>query len=123
MLIIFGQEKIKEFKHKYTVLELDTIRFGDQSTPVTAYCMVESVPITEMADVNQYRDLHNNLMKNYRLKNWKFCEDALEHLVGKWNKELDTFYLEISNRIKEFKSAGVAESWDGIIDQTKNTVS
>ena len=59
--------------------------------------------------------LFKNLMKNYRLQNWKFCEDALEHLIGKWNGELDTFYKEISRRVTEYKDQDLGTDWTGVI--------
>ncbi len=115
MHIIFGKDKLDGIDSKYTVLELDTFRVSDQTDPVTAYCVVETIPIMEMAAVDQFRDLHANLIKNYREKNWKYCEDALEHLIGKWNREIDSFYQDIFRRVQEHKANGVPQEWDGFI--------
>jgi hypothetical protein len=105
-------DKVRE---KYTLLELDTFRFADSNTTSIAYCLVENTPITEMFTIEQFLELHKNLMKNYRLQNWKFCEDALEHLTGKWNGELDTFYNEVNRRIQLYKVNDPGPEWDGVI--------
>jgi hypothetical protein len=118
MNIILGRENIEQAQEKYTVLELDTLIINGAADPVTAYCLIEQVPIDQIAGMDQFRDLHNNLMKNYRLRNWKFCEDAIEHLRGQWGGELDSFYTEINLRIQQLKQQVLDDSWHGVIDKT-----
>ena len=115
MNIILGRENVEQAQEKYTVLELDTLIINGAADPVTAYCLIEQVPIDQIAGIDQFRDLHNNLMKNYRLRNWKFCEDAIEHLRGKWGGELDSFYLELYQRIQILKEQTLEDSWAGTI--------
>lgn len=127
MNIVFAtQEEAKELGEKYTVLELDTFRFQNQPTPVTSYCILDtsSVTLTDLPGLYQFVDLHNNMMKNYRLKNWKYCEDALEHLVGKWRGEMDSFYDIFSQRVQLYKQQDPGSTWDGSIikNQTINDV-
>lgn len=118
MKIVMGKENAQQFDSKYTLLELDTMRIPNLDEPITAYCVVDSIPITQISNSEQYKNLHNKLMENYRLKNWKFCEDAIEHLLGKWNGELDTFYEDISQRVQHQKSQPLDIEWTGIIDKT-----
>lgn len=115
MHIIFGEEHLDQFKDRYTVLPLDVFRFPGQEQSIKSYCVIEMIPIDEIMNTKQYVDLHHKLMENYSQKNWKFCEDALEHLVGKWNSEIDSFYHEISNRIKQFKESDPGEDWSPVI--------
>jgi len=115
MNIMFEESITNEVREKYTLLELDTFRFADTDKTSIAYCLVENTPISEMYTIEQFLDLHKNLMKNYRLKNWKFCEDALEHLIGKWAGELDTFYKEIARRVAEYKDQDLGTDWTGVI--------
>ena len=117
MNIILGRENIEQAQEKYTVLELDTLLIDGAADPVTAYCLIEQVPIDQIAEIDQFRDLHNNLMKNYRLQNWKFCEDAIEHLRGKWGGELDSFYIEIEQRIAKLKKQTLGAAWNGIVNK------
>jgi hypothetical protein len=115
MNIILGRENVEHAQEKYTVLELDTLLINGAADPVTAYCLIEQVPIDQIAGIDQFRDLHNNLMKNYRLQNWKFCEDAIEHLRGQWGGELDSFYVEMSQRISRLRQEVLDDQWDGVI--------
>jgi hypothetical protein len=55
------------------------------------------------------------LIKNYRAANWKFCEDALEHLQGRWNGEVDSFYSMLSQRIQKQKQVKRPAQWDPAI--------
>jgi len=118
MNIILGRENVEQAQGKYTVLELDTLLINGAADPVTAYCLIEKVPIDQIAGMDQFRDLHNNLMKNYRLQNWKFCEDAIAHLMGQWGGELDSFYTELSQRILQLRQQSLDEDWHGIVDKT-----
>lgn len=115
MHIILGQHNAQEVSDKYVVLELDTFRTSDQGELVSAFCLIENVPIHELPQVDQYRDLHQQFIKNYRAANWKFCEDALEHLKGRWNGEIDSFYIVMAKRIQERKQQINSSDWDPAI--------
>lgn len=112
---MFSNSITDEVKTKYTLLELDKFYFSDTQQVDTAFCLVENIPIQEMFLVDKMLELHHNLIKNYRERNWKYCEDALEHLTGKWNKELDSFYQVIAERITHFKDNDPGEHWSGVI--------
>lgn len=116
MNIMFGDSINDEVRSKYIILELDTFYFADISTSRIAYGLVEQTPIMEMVNVDRFIDLHANLIRNYGLKNWKYCEDALEHLVGKWNGEMDTFYSSLAERIAVFKEKADA-NWSPVINR------
>ena len=77
----------------------------------------DSVTLQDLPVMDRYQELHNNMMRNYKLKNWKYCEDALEHLMGKWRGELNSFYDDIAIRIKEYKQADPGEHWAGVIEK------
>ena len=113
MNIIFGDNIAELAREKYTVLELDTFMIEDQTA--TAYAVVEKIPLQEMATLDQFKTLHENLMVEYRKRNWKYCEDAMEHLKGRWNTELDTFYSEIYNRIQDLKTQLLPDDWIGAV--------
>lgn len=116
MHIILGEENVREIDQKYTVLELDTLRISGE--PVTAYCLVEQMPLDEMFTLTQFKDLHENLIKNYKKRNWKFCEDAVEHLRGKWQGELDSFYDSVIDRVKQYQQQDPGPEWDGIVNKS-----
>lgn len=115
MNILFASiEDLQDLQSKYTILELDTIRMPDSAVEQTAWCLIEKVTLQDIPVIETYRALHNNMMRNYRLKNWKYCEDALEHLTGRWQGELDTFYTELSRRIADFKAQDPGADWTGV---------
>lgn len=116
MHIIMGDQITKELSEKYIILELDSFRVDDKSQPMSAFCLVENVPLNELPQAEEFQDLHAQMIKNYRQGNWKFCQDALEHLVGRWNGEADSFYHTISERIFDLQQKDTnPEQWDPAI--------
>jgi hypothetical protein len=111
MNIIFGTELAKQAQDRYTVLELDTFDLRPTDEVITAYCLVESIPLEEMPAIDKLKDLHSNLIAEYRKRNWRYCEDAIAHLTGKWHGELNTFYTDLLNRINQHKEHGVPDNW------------
>jgi hypothetical protein len=121
MNIIFGDNVAEQAREKYTVLELDTFQIQGQDQTATAYAILEQIPLQEMGGLAEFVDLHTNLMREYRNRNWKYCEDAIEHLNGKWNGELDTFYSELTDRLELLKTQSLDDSWTGVIVRSTST--
>ncbi len=112
MNILLGTDSIQDITDRYTVLELDSIKIGDLEEPIQAYCLVENISIPEVMGLESLVDLHRNLIKNYRCRDWNYCEQALAHLRGKWNGELDSFYNDLWARIQTLKDQSLDDSWD-----------
>jgi len=113
MNIIF-KENLEEIAKKYTVLDLDTFQLPDGSVH-TACCVIEQIPIAELSAVESLKDLHANLIINYAKQDWNYCEQALEHLMGKWGGEVDSFYVELKTRIESFKNMPLDQTWTPVI--------
>lgn len=111
MKIILGEENLSEIEDRYITLELDKFRYQDGNV-ISAFCLVDQVGLGEMFSIEQYLDLHRNLIKNFRERNWKFCEDAIEHLTGQWNGQMDSFYQHLSTRISDLKNQTLDDTWD-----------
>ena len=109
------ESDVAVLKTKYTILELDTLRFPDSNMTQTAWCVIstDNVTLQDLPVMGQYQELHNNMMRNYKLKNWKYCEDAIEHLLGRWKGDLDSFYNEIATRLATLKEQDPGPEWDG----------
>jgi hypothetical protein len=122
MNIIFGLKSVESFEERYTVLELDTFLLQPTNEVVTAYCLVETIPIQEMPAVDSLKELHSNLMAEYGKRNWRYCEDAIAHLTGKWRGELDSFYGELLQRIMKLKQTDLPEDWTGQLEKTVEVV-
>ena len=120
MHIIIGKENVDNLNltEKFTVLELDTFKLAHDGTTVTAYCVVENIPINDLPKVESMRELHANLLENYRKKDWNYCNQALDFLIGFWGHELDTYYQSLRDRITQYTSADPGDNWDWTI--TKN---
>jgi len=112
MHIILGDDQKSQLEDKYTLLELDQIRFAPDDDSVQAYCVLENIPVDELPKLHELSHLHSKLMENYCKQNWNFCEQALEHLQGRWGGQLDTFYTEIAERIAKYKSQDMSNEWD-----------
>jgi hypothetical protein len=118
MNIIFG--KPTELEEKYTVLELDTIRIGSGGPERTAYCVIENIPLEEMPAVESLKDLHGSLMQEYRNRAWNRCETIIGQLTGKWGGEMDSFYIELANRVARLKTQTLDDTWNGVIEKSVN---
>lgn len=112
MHIIFGEQSVKRFEDKYIVLELDTLLFHPNEQEIKTYCLVENIPINNLSRVEEMKKLHAGLIENYRKQDWNYCEQAMEHLVGFWGNEVDSFYTELQSRISKFKQQPLIENWD-----------
>lgn len=120
MNIIFG-DALPGLTDKYTVLELDKFRLPPDGDVVTAYCIVEKIPLTEFATLQHFVDLHHSVVHNYRLRHWDFCLQAMAELKAHFNGELDSFYDELIERINKLKDQTLPDDWDGVIDKTSGS--
>jgi hypothetical protein len=116
MNIIF-KENSAEIAKKYTVLDLDTFSLPDGSLH-TACCVVENIPIDELSETENLKEIHAQLITSYGQQDWASCEQAIKQLMGKWGKELDTFYEEIQARIAQFKTINLPDNWNPVIPRS-----
>jgi len=115
MNIVLGEENVRELRQKHIVLELDSFLIHGYDQPIVAFCVTEDLSIQSLMQSDQMQDLHQGLIRNYRKKNWDYCLDALEHLRGKWDGQLDSFYTELELRIRTLKAQPPNDAWNGII--------
>lgn len=113
MNIIF-KTNAPNIDEKYIVLDLDTFSLPDGSLH-TACCVIENIPVAELPMIQQLKELHGNLIDNYGKRNWNYCEQAIEQLIGKWSGEVDSFYHELLTRIKQFKTQDLGKTWTPVI--------
>jgi hypothetical protein len=115
MNVILGEHNIIGIKDRYVVLELDLFRHSITGDLVTAYGLVEKLSVADVLDLETYIDLHANLIKNYRSQNWNYCDQAIEHLRGKWQGEYDSYYDNLAQRVTSLKTQDLDQDWDGAI--------
>lgn len=114
MKITLGQpEDIARIRDRYLVLELDTFRV--QGVEIPSWCIIDAgdIGLGDLTTLEHYIEQHENLIKNYKLGNFPFVEQMIEHLQGKFGGELDSFYTELFARLKQPKS----DPWDYVINK------
>ena len=114
MNIIFG-DTVKQISDTHTVLELDTFKLMPSEQLVTSYCVIDNLPLAEFPRLETNKNIHQQLIEQYRQQNWEFCRSALHSLTGCWNGELDTFYQHLTHRIDEYANDPPGKEWDGIM--------
>jgi hypothetical protein len=115
MNIIFDTENIEAIKSNNVVLELDTFHFSNLEKTATAYCVVDNIKITDFNKIEQYQKLHAELILAYKQKDFKLCQDLLEHLIGAFGGELDSFYQELQKRVINLINSDLKDDWSNII--------
>jgi len=117
MYIVLDKDNAIEQLHlKYLLLELDTLEIYGEGT-VVSYAVItnEQTTIQDLQIRENLKDLHKGLMRNYHKKDWNFCKQAIEQLTGKFKGEIDTFYSEIGDRIKDLEILDLPDNWTGNI--------
>jgi len=114
MNIIFG-DAVKEIPDSFTILELDTFRTPENPQETTVYCVVEKIPVTELATLDAYKKIHADVIQYYKQREWHYCQRAIKSLMGRWNGEVDTFYADLLTRLNQNIKQDVPEDWTAII--------
>lgn len=95
MNVIFGRHNADLLAQRYLVLELETFN------AVECFFVMpwEELVAMDMPTVKHYAHLHQRLVENLAKKNYPVCQDLIEHLMGKFNGQVDSFYENILERI------------------------
>ena len=117
MNIIFGTEQAEKLRKRFTVLELDTFLFGTNGPKITAYCVVEGIPMDKLPLVESWQRLHEALIKNYQQRNWAYCQTLIEQLKDAWDSEMLSFYDEIQVRLNRLIEENPGEEWTPVINR------
>ena len=117
MNIIIDPVDLDSYQDNDIVLELDTIRLLPEDRTVTAYCVVETVPLQELVHLEGKKKMHSELLEKYRHREWDQCQQLLEDLMGAWRQEVDSFYQDLGARIAKYKEQDPGETWNGIIEK------
>ncbi len=123
MNIIFDDAvDIATLPNSYTLLELDTFRWSNGATR-TAYAVLDGLALSDLSTLESWKNIHNDIIRYYRQGQWNYCERALEGIMGKWNGQLDTFYLDLLARVHSMKDTVIDSDWTGWIrEPAANTV-
>ena len=100
MHIVYGKEQADRLKEKYTVLELDTVKVEEVDKNLTLFAVVdtEKLGVIDLPQLAQWIKLHEDLIRNLKKKDKNFCLQAVEHLLGKFGGDIDSFYEHVKGR-------------------------
>lgn len=103
MEIIFGRENAEKLREKYTVLDLETVEKDGVSLEV--FCLIpgDKIGMADFPTLAQWIKLHENFIAGLEKKEYDYCLQCIDHLMGKFGGEVDTFYEEILRRINKLK--------------------
>ena len=100
MHIVYGKEQADRLKEKYTVLELDTVKVEEVDKNLTLFAVVdtEKLGVIDLPQLAQWVKLHEDLIRNLKKKDKNFCLQAVEHLLGKFGGDIESFYEHVKGR-------------------------
>jgi hypothetical protein len=101
MDIIFGKDNAVKLREKYTVLDLETLEVNGKTIEVFCLISADKISISELPQLESWAKLHNDFLHGYQTKQYDYCRQCIEHLMGKFGGEVDTFYEEILKRINQ----------------------
>ena len=99
MQIIFGRENAEKLRERYTVLDLETVE--KEGTSLEVFCLIpgDKIGLADLPQLDSWTKLHNDFLNGYHTQQYDYCRQCIEHLIGKFGGEVDTFYEEILKRI------------------------
>lgn len=100
MEIIFGRENAEVLREKYTVLDLETLTIGEGTIEVFCLIPADKISIGDLPQLEQWVKLHQDFVNGYKTQQYDYCKQCIEHLMGKFGGEVDSFYEEILKRIE-----------------------
>ena len=100
MDIIFGRENAEKLREKYTVLDLETVEKDGHSIEVFCLIPADKISIGDLPQLDQWVKLHHEFLDGYHTQQWNYCRQCIEHLMGKFGGEVDSFYSIILERIE-----------------------
>ena len=100
MQVIFNRETADKLRERYTVLELETFNVNDQQLETFCVVPADKMNLGELPNLDSNIKMHAELIEQLKVKNYQFCIDAIDHLMGKFGGELDSFYEIIQSRAK-----------------------
>jgi len=101
MQIIFGRENAEALRDKYTILDLETVEKDGHNIEVFCLIPADKLTLSDLPQLEHWVKLHNDFLHGYHTQQYNYCRQCIEHLMGKFGGEVDTFYEEILRRIDE----------------------
>jgi len=86
MNVIFNKQAAEKLNETYTLLPLPPITQteGDKTITVEPQVVLDmqTIPLQEISSLEQWTSLHKKVVENHIKKDYNFCKQAIEHLMG-----------------------------------------
>ena len=99
MNIIFGRENAEKLREKYTVLDLEKLVVEGKEVEVFCLIPAEKIALPDLPQLENWVKLHHDFLNGYNTKQFDYCRQCIDYLMGKFGGEADSFYEEILKRI------------------------
>jgi hypothetical protein len=86
-------------------------------TESTAWCVVEKIPLSELGQLDELKQLHHDMMTQYKTGDWTTCEKSVKMLFNCWGTELDSFYEIMLKRVRDLQANHPGLDWDPVIEK------
>jgi hypothetical protein len=72
-------------------------------TSLEVFCLIpgDKIGISELPFLENWVKLHNDFLHGYQTRQYEYCRQCIEHLMGKFGGEVDSFYSIILERIDQ----------------------
>ena len=100
MQLIFGRDNAEALRERYTILDLETIEKDGVKLEVFCVIPAEKIGIPDLPQLENWIKLHNDFLHGYQTQQYDYCRQCIEHLMGKFGGEVDSFYSIILERIE-----------------------
>ncbi len=106
---------LEQLRSKYLLLTLDTLEINEEL--ITSYVVIDTdkLQMQDLIEIGDYQDLHEGLILNYKNRMWDDCLESLRLLTGSFKGEVDSFYIDIGERINALKDIELPTEWTGNI--------
>jgi len=100
MQLIFGRDNAEQLREKYTILDLETVEKDGHSIEVFCLIPADKIGLPDLPQLENWIKLHHDFLNGYNSKQYNYCRQCIEHLMGKFGGEVDSFYSIILERIE-----------------------
>lgn len=116
--IVLGPITAERLGDMFFTLELDCIAVKGKKEGVTIYTVFRNPDPGAATEWLLAKDMHNEMMKEYRSQNWKKAIKLVNDLKGSFDGQMDMYYELWLERIESMRNANLPEDWDGVFRAT-----
>jgi adenylate cyclase len=117
--IVIGEATQQKVKHLFALLELDLIQVKGKLRAVRIFTLLGDKTLKESLEFRQLAQLHQEMLLNYRSKNWLEALNLVRQCQQVKEFPLYKFYKIYERRISFFMENPPPEDWSGVYVATE----